>query len=302
MLLLAALGLCACEKIRPGTQEGFGPQEALRGRDAEAARLAEGKKIYQEYCVGCHGVKGDGQGRAARFLDPRPRDFTSGTFKFAAVPSGQLPRDEDLLRTLRHGLPGSSMPSWQLLSEQERISVIGYLKTFSKVWSESAPGTPIAMSGDPFRSEGLEGARRAVAHGREVYHVLATCWQCHPSYATQEEVTAMAKANDAGKVELRTNAERPEMVSDAWGRLLQPPDFRVRRLKNGSSLQDLYRTIGAGIGGTAMPTWKDGIEEKDLWALTYYVKSLADQRWRRPQAIPSRATEPAAPAAAPSGN
>jgi mono/diheme cytochrome c family protein len=132
-----------------------------------------------------------------------------------------------------------------------------------------------------------------VARGREVYHVLATCWQCHPSYATQEEVNEMARANDAGTVELRSDAARPTLVTDTWGRPLMPPDFRARRMKAGTSLQDLYRTIGAGIGGTAMPTWKDGLEEKDLWALVYYVKSLADQRLRHTHAIRSGTPEAA---------
>jgi mono/diheme cytochrome c family protein len=292
-LLPVLLALAGCGRIQPGTSEGLTPREALKGRDVESSRLAEGKKIYEEYCVGCHGVKGDGKGVAARFLDPAPRDFTSGIFKFAAVPSGQLPRDEDLLRTLRHGLPGSSMPSWQLLSEQERLSVLAYIKTFSPVWKENAAGNPIAVSDDPYRSDGVEGARRAVARGREVYHVIATCWQCHPTYATQAEVNEWAKSNDAGKVELRADAARSSLVTDGWGRPLMPPDFPKRRMKAGTSLQDLYRTIGAGIGGTAMPMWKDGLEEKDLWALVYYVKSLADQRLRRPGAIPSGAEKSA---------
>ena len=38
--------------------------------------------------------------------------------------------------------------------------------------------------------------------------------------------------------------------------------------------QDLYRTIGAGIGGAAMPQWKGALPEDSLWALVYYVQSL----------------------------
>jgi len=287
LLFLSALSGCA--RIQPGTQEGLTPQEALRGRDVNAARLEDGKRLYSEYCSGCHGLKGDGQGPAARFLDPKPRDFTQGIFKFAAVPSGQLPRDEDLMRTLRHGLPGSSMPAWQLLSEQERLSLLAYLKTLSTLWAESPPGSPIAVSDDPYRPDGIEGTGRGVARGREVYHVIATCWQCHPAYASQEEVNGMAKSNDAGTVELRADAGQSTLVTDIWDQPLMPPDFTKQRLKAGTSLQDLYRTVGAGIGGTAMPMWKGGLEENDLWALVYYVKSLADQRLRRPQAIPGLA-------------
>lgn len=38
--------------------------------------LIRGKLIFQDRCVGCHGVKGDGQGPAASFLTPPPFDFT----------------------------------------------------------------------------------------------------------------------------------------------------------------------------------------------------------------------------------
>jgi mono/diheme cytochrome c family protein len=57
-----------------------------------------------------------------------------------------------------------------------------------------------------------------------------------------------------------------------------PPDFTFHPLRSGSELPDLYRTIAAGIGGTAMPTWKGALDEQQLWALAYYVRSLARLR------------------------
>src|SRR5262249_61225137 len=42
--------------------------------------------------------------------------------------------------------------------------------------------------------------------------------------------------------------------------------------------EDLYRTIGAGIGGAAMPQWKGALPEESLWALVYYVQSLVATR------------------------
>jgi len=283
---LILLLLAGCGTAGPGVSQDRSSDLAAP-KNPEAPRVETGKQIYQVHCAGCHGAKGDGRGPAARFLDPKPTDFTRGIFKFASVKAGQLPRDEDLMRTLTRGLPGSSMPSWRTLSAEDQLAVVAYLKTFSSAWSRNPPGARIAVSEDPYRSGGPEAARRAVARGREVYHVVATCWQCHATYARQEEVDAMAKANDAWPVRLRAKAAEPVTITDAWGRRIETPDFRKSRMKNGSSLLDLYRTIGAGIGGTAMPSWKDALEEKDLWALTYYVKSLADERWRRPRSAPS---------------
>ncbi|MBI3450307.1 MAG: c-type cytochrome [Acidobacteria bacterium] len=264
--------------------------EASAGRPPAVSRLRDGEAVYREYCVGCHGVKGDGQGPAARFLDPKPRDFTKGLFKFASVASGDLPRDEDLMRTITRGLPGSSMPAWQLLPEEQRRAVIVYLKTFSKMWSKNQPGTPIAVSENPFAAGGGAAMRQAVGRGKTVYHVLATCWQCHPSYATHEEVAAMAKS-EGKEITVREGADRATRVEDAWDQPLMPTDFPRRRMKGGSSVADFYRTIASGIGGTAMPTWKGGLEERDLWALAYYVKSLADRRWQTTPVIPARPIE-----------
>lgn len=59
---------------------------------------------------------------------------------------------------------------------------------------------------------------------------------------------------------------------------LLPPDFMHSQIRSGSTPDDLYRTIAAGVGGTAMPMWKGSLKEEDLWALVWYVRSLADLR------------------------
>jgi mono/diheme cytochrome c family protein len=56
------------------------------------------------------------------FLDPYPRDFRRGTFKFKSTPSGSKPTTEDLQQVLRHGIPGTSMPSFQALEESEEFA------------------------------------------------------------------------------------------------------------------------------------------------------------------------------------
>ena len=58
-----------------------------------------------------------------------------------------------------------------------------------------------------------------------------------------------------------------------------PPDFtfnELRSVRDGTELQDLYRIVAHGIQGSGMPAWKlQGIGDKDLWALSYYVHSLS---------------------------
>src|ERR1017187_4358286 len=48
--------------------------------DPLADARARGEKVYQHYCLVCHGESGKGDGRNAPTLDPRPHDFTDMKF------------------------------------------------------------------------------------------------------------------------------------------------------------------------------------------------------------------------------
>ncbi len=97
----------------------------------ESSSSAQGRRIYLTHCAVCHGERGDGQGPGAARLETKPRDFTSGLFKFRSTPSGALPLDRDLYRTLSEGIHGTSMIPQTHLSEDERWAVIQYIKRFS---------------------------------------------------------------------------------------------------------------------------------------------------------------------------
>src|SRR3990172_3808821 len=108
--------------------------------------LEAGKQIYNFRCAPCHGFGGAGDGPAAMTLDPRPRDFTRGLFKFKSSPPGEVVLDEDLFRTISRGIPGTAMPSWKhLLSEEQRWQVIAYIKTFSNRFKEAKPAPPVPV-------------------------------------------------------------------------------------------------------------------------------------------------------------
>src|SRR5207245_9280645 len=91
---------------------------------ADAATREHGRAVYTRRCVGCHGRDGDGNGEAATFLSPRPRDFTAAIFKFRSTPSGSLPTDADLVRTVTRGAPRTAMPTWHELPLQARRAAI----------------------------------------------------------------------------------------------------------------------------------------------------------------------------------
>ena len=114
---------------------------AETGLDEAKLRLASGpvrsdivgrkNGLYREHCAHCHGVTGDGMGPTAAFLNPYPRDYRPGVFKFKSTERADKPTHADLLRILRNGIPGSSMPSFALLSEPQIDALVEYVRYLS---------------------------------------------------------------------------------------------------------------------------------------------------------------------------
>ncbi len=102
----------------------------IAGNDAPGfgkLHLQLGREVYTRQCAGCHGTTGDGKGPAGAYLNPPPRDYRNGVFKFTSTPRGSKPRREDLRRILKYGAKGTSMPAFRFLSEQETEAVIDYV-------------------------------------------------------------------------------------------------------------------------------------------------------------------------------
>jgi mono/diheme cytochrome c family protein len=271
------------------------PLRLAEGKVVSVETLEEGHEAYQLYCYACHGEKGDGRGPSAPGMRPPPRDFTQGMFKFAGVPAGGLPNDDDLDAVIRNGLSGTAMLPWDV-SARERQAVIQYLKSFSPRWKEEAPAAKVLPDGaDPWRDDEIA----AIELGKLLYHfsgarldskgqlqqIYAGCSTCHPAYLSEAELRRLAQITTLPPV-AREDLHRPAaketdyLVGDHKLAIL-PTDFLLQPVKNGTTLPSLYRTIAAGVGGTAMPVWKPPLDDRDLWALAYYVRGLAQLRGTR---------------------
>ncbi len=87
--------------------------------------------LYRKHCVHCHGITGDGQGPTAQFLNPYPRDYRPGVYKFKSTYNPARPTDDDLHRVLINGVPGTAMPSFSLLPGSEVEALVEYVKYLS---------------------------------------------------------------------------------------------------------------------------------------------------------------------------
>jgi mono/diheme cytochrome c family protein len=84
--------------------------------------------LYREHCAHCHGVTGDGLGPTAAFLNPYPRDYRVGKFKFKSTPLGAKPTHADLTKIIKEGIPGTAMPAFLLLPNHEIEALVDYVK------------------------------------------------------------------------------------------------------------------------------------------------------------------------------
>jgi cytochrome c oxidase cbb3-type subunit 2 len=207
-----------------------------------------GRAVYRQRCVGCHGTDGDGNGVAATFLSPRPRDFTAAVFKFRSTPSGSLPTDGDLYRTITRGVRWTAMPTWHELPDKDRLAVVAFVKTFSKRWKDEAPEPPLVASPPPARAA-------LVAQGRELYG-RAKCWECHGE---------SGRGDGPSAAHLKDDLDRP----------IRPTDLTRGQLKGGAQVADVFRTMTNGLDGTPMPSFGDTMSEGERWAISYYVLSLS---------------------------
>ena len=89
--------------------------------------LVHGRLLYAEHCQHCHGVTGDGNGPTAPYLNPKPRDYRLGVFKFTTTERENRAARTDLMRVLDHGIPGTYMPSFKLLTEDEMTAIVEYV-------------------------------------------------------------------------------------------------------------------------------------------------------------------------------
>jgi mono/diheme cytochrome c family protein len=111
------------------------------GLDARLLKMAAGPVwsneagdkhgLYRRHCAHCHGISGDGQGPTAAILNPYPRDYRRGLFKFKGTYPAAQPTDEDLHRVIYNGIPSTAMPAFALLPPDEVDALVEYVKYLS---------------------------------------------------------------------------------------------------------------------------------------------------------------------------
>lgn len=102
----------------------------------KADEVANGKKVYTTNCVACHGPTGKGDGPVGAALNPRPRDFSAGVFKFDTDGDGKKGTDADLKAVVSKGAAafgGSAlMAPWGHLPAKDIEDLISYVRSLKQ--------------------------------------------------------------------------------------------------------------------------------------------------------------------------
>ena len=234
-------------------KEDFGKTASLLKEipfEANEKYIEEGKVLYRIHCRSCHGLEGRGNGPDAEKLDPKPSDFTKAEFRIRSTPWGELPSDEDLLRVITLGVPGTAMDPWGSLSEIERLQLVSYTKTLNPRFSIESPPKSVHIPED------LPVTPESIAHGEELFNSMK-CFLCHGE-------------------EGRGDGPITKTLKYEWDFL-----FRARNLakgwtyKAGNLRKDIYRSISTGFYGTPMGSYAEYLTEEERWHLASYVNSIS---------------------------
>ena len=256
---LSACGAAPTADSNPGALPfSISPTRTL---PSTAELLALGKTTFEKECVACHGAAGNGEGDAAYLLYPRPRDFTTGSFRLISTWEG-VPTDEDLFTTISRGMPGSAMPSWAHLPEDTRWALVHYVKTFSKrpfaIPQASHEPDKFGNGGAGVLTVPPEPPYDDAARARAQELFSKGCAPCHG---------ATARGDGAQK------------QVDSKGFPTRPRDLTLGVYKGSPDPAAVYRRIVAGLPGSPMPQ-SGYLNGNDGWHLAHFVRSLSSDAQR----------------------
>lgn len=236
--------------------------------------FAKGKGLYEKQCAVCHGLKGAGDGKAAYLLYPKPRDLTRGEFRLVST-SAMEATDEDLFKTITRGMPGSSMPSWKYLSEEERWGLVYYVRYLANLGRQQKSGE---MTEELIKKGISWDVQKQFASSATDPETMIR--PPHESPSTPERIAAgkelFAKACASCHGALGKGDGKMKMM-DSLGYPLRPRDLTAGIFKGYFDYENLYYRIAAGLPGSPMPGYKDALTEGQIQDLIYYIQTLPDK-------------------------
>ncbi len=169
-----------------------------------ATAVAEGQRVYDGTCQTCHGAAGVGD-----------RDRGGPALNATGLKHGDA--DADLFRTIRQGVPGTQMPPYKGLRDEQIWQLVTYIRSLQT-------GAPSASA-----AAGARMPEGDVAAGEALFFGRAACSTCH-------EVNARGGTHRPGSLQRR-----------ATYRGRDPPEDRVAERSASTSSRCARRGVAAAL-------------------------------------------------------
>jgi len=249
-------------------------QPAVETPTITSGSTPDGAQVFAQQCAYCHGANGDGRGSVV--LNPPARYFGRDKFKFGTTTANtareSIPSDDDLLRLLHRGIPGSAMPSFDSLPREVKLAAIERVRHLARqglvdrqvekarkndddLEPEKFAGTAAAQSvvGPALAIPAIApGTLEAAGRGKLVYVKL--CASCHGPEGKGDGPQVKDLKNDDGTPNT-------------------PRDLTRGLYKAGGEPEQLYARIMLGIPGTPMPA-SNTQPQAEIFDLIAYLRSL----------------------------
>lgn len=253
--------------------------------DVDEDWLRHGREVYERRCQQCHGLTGDGNGIAAAYMFPRPRNYRRGIFKFTSTPYGAKPLRDDLIRTIDRGVTGTSMPSFDRLPKEDLEAVADYVLVLThrgelegELVIEAENEDAIDPNYVPDFVDGILGQWEAAR--TQIVRPLTPQPELTIERASAGRAAFLTKGCSKCHGEDGRGRTKDNVGEDVWGETTFAADLTSGMLHGGQDPEDIYRRIYAGINGTPMPSFAQALasEPDTIWDLVAYVLYVADRR------------------------
>ena len=234
------------------------PAAGIAQHDYTPADVEDGGRLYRANCANCHGPDGDGIPGI---------DLGHGRFRQAAT-------DEDLMRIIRRGIPGTPMPPTTYSDFQLR-TIVAYLR------SMSVDARDNTSSGDRARGSAIFAGKRqcATCHrvkgsgsrfGPDLSEIGATRRVAEIQRSLVDPDAEMLAANRIVRAVMRDG-------TTVTGRILNQDTFTVQVLDSKERLSSLSKANLREFGflpKSPMPSYRDKLTGQELSDLVSYLVSL----------------------------
>ncbi|HQR08317.1 MAG TPA: cytochrome c [Gemmatales bacterium] len=263
-------------------------------------KMALGSKLFLAQCAHCHGKEGNGNGKSALTLNPKPRDYRFGKFKYVSTihkdddgksdtGKASYPCRADIIRTIKMGLPGAGMQSMDQ-ADEKLDALASYVMHLALRGLVEYRMTRFWLEEDEKPSERdvtkeLKEILKQWANDAKASYVPTVPWE---EIEREGVKNNWAKGRDlfltkAGCIDChgKNGMANPEelkniaAMKDDWGGPIKPRSFVSEPFRGGNRPIDQFNRIKLGIKPSRMQAI-DGTKfsDADIWNIVGFIRSL----------------------------